>query len=209
MNEKPRLIRCVTCNTGLNSENDLKSHMESHQSDLVRNNIQGSNPHNNIVLTSSSEQILNNVPSLQRNDSRQYNCHQCQFQGNNSKNLYRHYRITGHKTDKLSEVCFTCDKTCENFEELMKHRKQDHPLAVGMCRYFQENKYCKFEGKCYYSHSIVQNTPQQSQQVFRKEKEPSPPDQTVTDLLVMLKDLMSTYIQVRGGQSDKARNLGN
>ena len=46
--------------------------------------------------------------------------------------------INGHKTDNLSEKCYTCDKSCENFGELMK------PLAVGMCRYFHENKYCKF-----------------------------------------------------------------
>lgn len=205
---KPRSVKCVTCDIELNSETDLKTHMESHKNDVHKHDVQGSNP-NNIAQTVSKEATTNSIPALHRVDSRQYNCHQCSFQGNNSKNLYRHFRITGHMTDKLSEVCYTCDKSCENFEELMVHRKQAHPLAVRICRYFQENKYCKFEGKCYYSHTFSQSTPQQSQQVFQKEKEPSPPDQSVTDLLVMLKDLMSTYIQVRGGQSDKGRNLGN
>ena len=147
-----------------------------------------------------------NAPNIQQNVVRQYNCHQCPFQGNSSKNLYRHFRLTGHKTDKLSEKCYTCDKVCQNFEDLMIHRKEAHPLSVGMCRYFQENKYCKFEAKCYYSHTYQQNSPQP---VFHQNKEPSPPDQPMAEMLVMLKELMSTYIQVKGGQSEKQRNLGN
>ena len=146
-----------------------------------------------------------NAPNIQQNVVRQYNCHQCQFQGNSSKNLYRHFRLTGHKTDKLSEKCYTCDKVCQNFEELMIHRKEAHPQAIGICRYFEENKYCK-NAKCYYSHTQEQRTPNQ---VFHKDKNPPPPDQPMAELFVMLKELMTTYIQVKGGQQEKPRNLGN
>ena len=198
------LASLVTCNVGLDSESDLKTHMESHEAGPI---ARGSNP-NNIIISNLTQPPVEpkSAMNVQQNNSRQYNRHQCPFQGNSSKNLTRHFKVTGHKTDMLSEKCYTCDKTCENFDDLMIHRKEAHPFAIGMCRYFQENKYCKFENKCYYSHTYEQSS---LKQVFQKNKEPSPPDQSMTELFVMLKDLMTTYIQVKGEQSERGRNTGN
>ena len=87
----------------------------------------------------------------------------------------------------------------------MKHRKQSHPLDISVCRFYQDTGYCKFENQCYYKHSEGLSHPQ----VFPKSQVHPPPDPPMMDLIVMLKEMMATYMHVKEKQSDKNRPLGN
>lgn len=82
-------------------------------------------------------------------NKRQYNCHGCSQQYENVRHLQKHARITGHKTDDLSQNCYICNKKCADFDELMRHRKSNHLLDINTCRFYKDTGYCKFENWCY------------------------------------------------------------
>ena len=141
---------------------------------------------------------------------RQYNCHSCSQQYENVRHLQKHARVTGHKTDDLSQNCYICNKRCENFDDLMKHRKMSHPHDINACRFYADTGYCKFGIQCYYRHteSTGGSQSQSQSQDFPKTQEHPPPDPPMMDLIVMLKEMMQTYMQVKEGQG-KARPLGS
>ena len=132
-NNNTRLIKCVSCNVELNSQVDLMSHMESHQG--VNQTIP--------VVESSRHLQRPNIDSI--GSRRQYNCHSCSQQYENVRYLQKHARVTGHKTDDLSQHCYICNKRCANFDDLMKHRKMSHPHDINACRFYADTGYCKFE----------------------------------------------------------------
>ena len=138
-------------------------------------------------------------------NKRQYNCHSCSQQYENVRYLQKHARITGHKTDDLSQNCYICNKKCADFDELMRHRKSSHPLSINTCRFYKDTGYCKFDNQCYYRHSEINSQPQ----VFQKSPEHPPPDPPMMDLIVMLKEMMATYMQAKENGSEKARPLGS
>ena len=122
--------------------------------------------------------------------------------------MQRHARAPGHKTDDLSQNCYICNKKCENFDDLMRHRKQAHPLEINSCRFYKDTGYCKFENQCYYRHSESQQS-QPQLQGFQKGQGHPPPDPPMMDLIVMLKEMMATYMQIKESNVDKNRSLGN
>ena len=122
--------------------------------------------------------------------------------------MQKHARVTGHRTDDLSQICYICNKKCENFDDLMRHQKQAHTLEIILCRFYQDTGYCKFESQCYHRHS-GSNQPQHQPQGFQKGREHPPPDPPMMDLIVMLKEMMATYMQIKESNVDKNRSLGN
>ena len=86
---------------------------------------------------------------------RQYNCHECDYQGHRGKALYKHSILSKHtKIDSLAETCYTCKNTFDNFMALMKHRKEAHYDTISECHSFKAGD-CKFGSQCYYRHSVA------------------------------------------------------
>ena len=85
--------------------------------------------------------------------TRQYNCEDCPFQGENGLELKKHIIITKHHPSEYKEKCYTCKKDFSSYWHLMNHRKSEHPSSK-KCRYFLSEK-CMFDAKsCWYRHGI-------------------------------------------------------
>ena len=85
--------------------------------------------------------------------TKQYNCNDCPFQGENGLELKRHIQRTMHTPSDYKEECYTCNKEFTSYWALMNHRKSDHP-STKKCRYFLKNE-CKFsEDTCWYKHEL-------------------------------------------------------
>ena len=131
-------------------------------------------------------------PGLLHDKSRTYNCHDCDFKGNSSKNLLQHKKesLTCKNMDSLAEKCYTCQLVCEDFEKLMLHRRSEHLDKINSCRFYKSNL-CRFKSTCWYKHEdddaqtpaprpvVADTTPV----VFQKAKETYPPD-----LIQVIKD---------------------
>ena len=114
-------------------------------------------------------------------------------------------RNQGHFTnDDVREKCYTCDSVFADFGQLMKHRKLSHPLSVNPCRHFTEGN-CRHGDNCWYIHSPNKVAPKE---VFREETHQSPPDPTMKEILLMLKEMMTTYMEVKDKEAEKIRSKG-
>ena len=118
--------------------------------------------------------------------------------------LLRHARETGHRTDDLSEKCFTCGSVSKNFVELMTHRKTHHRDIVQKCHYNQD---CQFKEKCWYNHDPGVNSGQannnDAQKVFQQDKESLPPDQ-----VILLKELLTLFQQSKEYRQGQEKSPG-
>ena len=85
--------------------------------------------------------------------SKQYNCKDCSFQGENGLELKKHIQITKHIPCDYVEECYTCNKDFPSYRLLMNHRKTDHP-SNRICRYFRNDE-CDFDAEtCWYRHEV-------------------------------------------------------
>ena len=148
---KISLFKCGECSFEFTSKDVLDKHKAQHHKKK-----------NTVNDWPAQKQVWNvpppNIPVVLSRPSgivpRQYNCHECDYQGHRSKALYRHSVLSGHrKIDSLSETCYTCKETFENFEILMKHRKAAHIDTVSECHSFKAGN-CRFGSHCYYRHSV-------------------------------------------------------
>ena len=128
--------------------------------------------------------------------------------------MYLHLgRNKGHYTkDDVREKCYTCDNVFTDFGHLMKHRKLSHPLSVNPCRHFSEGN-CRHGDNCWYIHASVNPTSQTllndaPKEVFREVSNQSPSDPTMKEVLLMLKDMMTTYMEVKHKETEKTRSIG-
>ena len=97
--------------------------------------------------------LKNNHKEDEPKVTKQYNCNDCSFQGENSLELKRHIQRTMHTPCEYMEECFTCSKEFSSYWLLMNHRKADHP-SVKKCRYFLNGE-CKFNAEtCWYKHEV-------------------------------------------------------
>ena len=130
--------------------------------------------------------------------SRTYNCFDCEFKGNSSKNLLQHKKesLTCKNMDSTAEKCYTCNIICDDFEKLMLHRRAAHLDKINKCRYYKDNL-CRFKSTCWYKHE-EDDTPKQASQAevannamgFQKAKETFPPD-----LIQLIKDSLKECLQ--------------
>ena len=168
-----------------------------------------------VVTNRTPKKVLQNVNGL-----RNYNCHECDFQGNSSKNLHKHLRENGHKGDPVSERCYTCNEACNNFDDLMIHRKNRHGDKINSCRYFLEGG-CKYdESNCWYRHDPIKTnhvnaspTPNiqtklpnnnQTKQNFHSTQDQFPPDQ-ISQICAQLQNLV-TGLTLLSSQQSKGDN---
>ena len=133
---------------------------------------------------------------------RQYNCHECDYQGHRSKALYKHSIESGHrKIDSLEETCFTCNQTLDNFIELMRHRKASHYDIIGECHSFKAGD-CRFKERCYYRHTNTQSIPLRGQdESFPQGQIEFPPD--LKELTLGFQNLMSQFLSNREKQRSR------
>ena len=139
-------------------------------------------------------------------NKRSYNCHECNFNGLNSKNLAKHVRETGHeKHDELRENCYSCGKTFQNFETLMQHRKEVHGQAINKCRYKDKNL-CKFGDNCWYSHQDNEVLNVTNKQDFQDGQVTLPPE-----IKLMITTMMEKAIEIwqEKGSRESNRSQGH
>ena len=160
------------------------------------------------VLNSPRENIVGNKPlGVVR---RQYNCHECDYQGHRSKALFKHSLESGHKKiDSLTETCYTCRQECDNFISLMKHRKAAHYSIISECHGFKSGS-CWFGDQCYYRHGIPSvsgsaNSEAKSSDSFQQGLQEFPPD--LTELTQGFQELMSKFLSGRDRQ--RSRHQGH
>ena len=93
-----------------------------------------------------------------RSKESQWNCNDCDFQGNEASELINHLKVTGHQPSKSMEKrksfkeykqCYTCKMEFDGYYNLMDHRKNVHP-SKKECRNFPAN--CTFGNECWYVH---------------------------------------------------------
>ena len=104
-------------------------------------------------VQSVSPGVASNMQTFNTASKRSYNCRECPFVGNGPKGLLNHIKVTNHKdTDSLVERCYTCGFICNDFGQLMSHRKSVHFQSINSCRYEKEGK-CKWgPEKCWFKH---------------------------------------------------------
>ena len=220
------VAKCDICSFEFISKDLLQKHknfahpisVPKPQKVLEPNNVHvdPANHHHPIpVLDSPRQNIVGSRPTgIVR---RQYNCHQCDYQGHRSKALYKHSIESGHKKiDSLTETCFTCKQECDNFVELMKHRKSAHYDIISECHGFKAGA-CRFGDHCYYRHAktpsgsvSVSNVVNTSDPVsgvgngsdsFHRGLQEVPPD--LAELTQGIQDLMSKFLLGRERQTDR------
>ena len=94
---------------------------------------------------------------------KQFNCYDCSFQANDQEELRTHLKVAQHKTSSHAEVsddanylfCHSCSKKCASREDLMKHRKKDHPEIIKKCKFYRQG-YCEYNDICWFSHDSLE-----------------------------------------------------
>ena len=151
--KKKHHYQCEKCDYILDSEVLLNAHMKSHEKkqslfkcnvceDEFRGKLQ---LERHIKSSHKEEEIIK--------ETRQYNCEDCSFQGENGLELKKHIQRTKHCPSDYSEKCYTCEKEFSSYWHLMNHRKMEHP-SNKKCRYYQTEA-CRFDSEtCWYIHAI-------------------------------------------------------
>ena len=202
-----KVFSCALCKVQFADEENLKKHKgtrHTEKKNMEKNESTDSHDRGAIEKKSpevisapainSNEDVLKRIPIL-NGQSREYNCLECPFQADgkgSSKSLLRHFKQTRHKTSSLEEKCYTCQKVCSDFEELMLHRRENHKDNINFCRYLSEGS-CKFDDRCWYSHDQSKKN-DNSKQVFRNAKESIPPDM-IQGLTVLMSDLIAKHLE--------------
>ena len=188
---------CDICKIQFADEEILKKHKNfkhAEKKDMEKKLSTGDKEKDDMMKSSMNEAVLQKIPILS-GQSREYNCLECSFQADgkgSSKSLLRHAKQTKHNTSSLEEKCYTCQKVCTDFEELMIHRRENHKDSINFCRYLSENS-CKFGNRCWYSHDETKKN-DSPKQVFQKAKASIPPDM-MRGLNVLLSDLIAQHLE--------------
>ena len=125
-------FECNKCDKIFSSNNDLKEQLEIHNT------------------------------SKHKFKTRQYNCEDCAFQGENIVELKRHVERAGHRPSKYKETCYTCKKEFYGYFELMAHRNYEHP-SNKVCRYFKRDECIFSSEKCWYKHTTQSENDREKQ----------------------------------------------
>lgn len=192
---KKALLKCNSCSIEFGTEENLKKHMESKHKVTKDTNTRDSGPPT--AQPPGEKQSKTNAQSrpplnVKNSKERNYNCESCDFQATgqgSSKALLKHSVDTGHKTNSLEEKCYTCDKVCKTFTDLMIHRREEHQDKINKCRYFLDNT-CRFGHRCWYSHD--QDKKNDKKDSDFQEKDSIPPD-VRKSLAVLLEDLLTIH----------------
>ena len=206
-----KAFSCTLCKIQFEVEENLRKHNDTKHSGknvsaqkVTASSLENEAGKKNLVKEPASvinDAVMQRIP-IQSALSRQYNCLECPFQADgkgSSKSLLRHAKQTKHKTSSLEEKCYTCHKVCQNFEELMLHRRDNHRDSINFCRYLSEDS-CKFGARCWYSHDVTKKDVGSKQNLgFRKEKESIPPDM-MRGLTVLHSDLIAKHLEQKRPQ---------
>ena len=100
-----------------------------------------------------------------KDDSEEWNCNDCPFQGGGVRELMNHLKLTGHqpssnkndnrKVFKDFRQCYNCEMQFDGYHNLMTHRKKTHP-SNRKCRNFPGT--CQRGDTCWYRHTEPMET---------------------------------------------------
>ena len=148
------MLKCNQCDSMLESEGLLKSHMQMHLKEPNEYACQ----YCDLVFESKSvlEEHISATHAKTRSD--EWNCNDCAFQANDAPALLNHLKTTGHQPSKDLDrkkvfndykQCYTCNMEFDGYFNLMNHRKVVHP-SNKRCRNFPGS--CTFGNECWYVH---------------------------------------------------------
>ena len=188
-------FNCQVCRLQFESKTSLDRH--SHNSNEISDPSQR-------VSDLQETAMGKKIQIIKSKDRRQYNCHQCDFQGISSKNLYNHVRNTSHLSDPLEEKCYTCDRLCLNWEELMQHRKIAHAKLVNQCKYYRDSR-CKFKTDCWFSHEsqLSQRSETSNNSSNFQMPQNIPPDQSIRAQMEQITMMMTKIMTKFGGEDSQ------
>ena len=193
-------------------KHNKEKHAKNVENDLVPVVSNTSHDQGNVQNISVHQTLTRQVGAV-----RQYNCYDCPFQGNSSKNLLRHVRESPScsRTDSLIETCHTCKTEFKNFEDLMAHRKKVHTANIKECNLYKSDQ-CKFGPvRCWYRHGpavenqTVNDAPQSL--VFQPAPAPVIPPDLATQLsnLSLLINNLTTTLLPQGDNRSNNRIHGH
>ena len=201
-------IKCNECNSDFSNQSDLKTHSERWHKPRVTKAIQTptkvpSPP----SVHWAPDNVLADPPGKQTpKPLRSWNCHQCAFQGTNAKTLYNHIRASAHtETDDTKVTCYVCQQLCQDWNQMMIHRRDNHYNDLNLCRYTESG--CRFSDRCFYRHTprmsqnnvMLSQTPNPDFQLSPKE---TPPDQNASqyklaEMQNQLKEMQEMQCQIK------------
>ena len=211
--------KCNICSVDFDTESNFNKHVASCKSLLPQNGSAAvkSNP----PLPQNSKDVLDSSNSKSKSDTnnhsrtnrlanlkkvRNWNCIDCSFQGENARELETHCTRSGHSSN--TQQCYICDKTCNNWRELMVHRKEDHFNQINSCRNYASNQ-CRFSDRsCWYKHEMQNNNKtivSNSENVdFTKPAQGAPPDhgQMLSQICNMLQQLLTTKSSIQSQEKE-------
>ena len=149
MHHKKEEFNCTKCKSIFSSEKRLVEHMESHEQNQCESQHCGKTFRTKIQL--ENHVLDHNQGTGAQKLSKQYNCNDCPFQGDNWSSLKKHIQSLQHNPVEFCEKCYTCGLEFSSYWQLMDHRKQRHP-SNRKCRYYARQE-CLFNAeKCWYRH---------------------------------------------------------
>ena len=204
-------VDCGNCGTKFKTMSELNEHRKTEIARLDSPAVVAAPEKQQSPMEIDQTKISDKSEVLKLKDkNRQFNCHDCSFQGQNSKELRAHSKATDHSCDDLREVCHSCDSIFNSYKDLMNHRRVDHSQSRKECRYFKEGT-CKFDhNNCWYKHSTsdanvnsqnVKPTGQDNNpQGFQKAQDNIPPESMVNLLAQLISALQVQTVQRPRGQ---------
>ena len=198
----------VTCGAQFDSKLNFERHNHIR---LNQNHSDSKDDTQNVPDPKPQRSNVQRIEIIKTRDStqRQFNCHKCDFQGTRSKNVSKHVRETSHKSDPLEEKCYTCDKVCANFEEIMQHRKLSHSRIINQCRYYK-NKQCRFKAEdCWYTHELSGSETSNAPTNFPSSQKLPPDHSQILDKMEHLTITMNQLVtSLGGGNTQRIRPQG-
>ena len=142
------VVTCEECNCVLESQGLLDAHKQIHVKPTHKCETCDK------AFISKSEfdvhQKTKHIVDMKKK-SKQYNCEDCPFQGENGLELKRHISRTQHTPSDYVEECYTCKKEFNSYFLLMNHRKLEHP-STKTCRFFLKKACIFVADECWYKH---------------------------------------------------------
>ena len=135
--DKVEELNCNQCKFKAKSNFDLRKHTE--QKHIIKCHDCGEN-------FDKDEDLMDHMRNEHYGHDEEFNCEECDFQTNGASYLRKHIEI------KHEIRCKICYNKFDKKEELMYHRKSQHPGAVAQCRNYATVG-CDFSAdKCWWNH---------------------------------------------------------
>ena len=132
---------CDQCDCAFQTKLHLKLHNDEHHGACIH---QCTDCDATFKLEKELEVHTRTTHMVPEADTEEFNCNDCSFQANGRKELNNHLNAMHHNPSSLSAdmnntnylFCHSCGRKCMSKDDLMKHRKVDHPDIIKRCKLF-------------------------------------------------------------------------